>query len=307
MSRLVSFGLAAVLGCCLPASADEPAKPKGDEGAILASVQSYVAAYNRGDAKAVAEHWIEEGEWISPQGQRLHGRKAIQQGLERLFQANRGVKLETPSPKIRLLCAEVAVEEGATQVTRPGQTPSTSTYLAIHVKRNGKWKLESVRETELPAPPQDNPLQELQWMVGQWLDASQESTVAMSVRWTGNQRFLCASFKLSAPGTEDLAGTQIIGWDPAAKTIRSWVFDSDGGFGEGEWSRQGNRWTVRLSMVLPDGSLASATNVYTLVNQDTYLWHSVGRQVDGHDLPNIEEVKVVRTSATPTETQSKGR
>ena len=29
--------------------------------------------------------------------------------------------------------------------------------------------------------------------------------------------------------------TQRIGWDPAAKQIRSWEFDSEGGFGEGTW------------------------------------------------------------------------
>jgi len=35
-----------------------------------------------------------------------------------------------------------------------------------------------------------------------------------------------------------MAGMQIIGWGPAAKQMRSWVFDSDGGFGTVIWSKK---------------------------------------------------------------------
>ena len=48
----------------------------------------------------------------------------------------------------------------------------------------------------------------------------------------------------------DMAGMQIIGWDPAAKQIRSWVFDSDGAFGEGVWNKQGNRWYIQSTGTL---------------------------------------------------------
>jgi hypothetical protein len=34
-------------------------------------------------------------------------------------------------------------------------------------------------------------------------------------------------------------GTQWIGWDPAAKQIRSWSFEADGGYGESVWTKQG--------------------------------------------------------------------
>ncbi len=59
-------------------------------------------------------------------------------------------------------------------------------------------------------------------------------------------------------------GSQIIGWDPYAQTIRSWLFDSDGGFGVGRWTPAGNRWTVKTLSVLPDGRRGSATNIYEL-------------------------------------------
>ena len=39
-------------------------------------------------------------------------------------------------------------------------------------------------------------------------------------------------------------------------------------------------------------------NVFTPVDDNTFIWKALGRQVDGQYLPNIEEVKVVRKAAT---------
>ena len=91
-----------------------------------------------------------------------------------------------------------------------------------------------------------------------------------------------------------MAGMQIIGWDPAAKQIRSWVFDSDGGFAEGRWAKKGNRWTITTKGITPDGRKASSVNVITYVDDNRFKWQSVSRIADGELLPNIDEVVVVR-------------
>ena len=87
---------------------------------------------------------------------------------------------------------------------------------------------------------------------------------------------------------------QVIGWDPVAKTIRSWVFDSQGGFGEGTGSRKGNEWVVKLSSVLSTGEKASAINTYTYVDDNMFTFQSDGREVGGEPMPDIEAVTVVR-------------
>ena len=74
------------------------------------------------------------------------------------------------------------------------------------------------------APASDTPLSELDWLIGDWVDQGEGATLASSVTWTKNKTFLNYSFKASAPGEEDLEGTQVIGWDPANETIRSWMF-----------------------------------------------------------------------------------
>ena len=76
------------------------------------------------------------------------------------------------------------------------------------------------------------------------------------------------------------------------------MFDSDGGFGEGTWSKKGNSWIVKFNQVLPDGRKASATNIYTLIDANTFTWKSIGRKVGDEFLPNVEEVKIVRKTAS---------
>jgi len=130
------------------------------------------------------------------------------------------------------------------------------------------------------------------------VDDSPEVDDSATVKWTKNKTFLTYAFKISESGSDDvLEGTQIIGWDPSARTIRSWMFDSDGGIGEGTWSKKDNVWVVKFNQILPDGRKASATNVYSLVDGKTFNWKSIGRKLDGKFIPNIDEVKMVRKTA----------
>jgi len=291
------------LSCLLPllvaaggvAAGADPDKRAPDRAAIEKALESYVSAYNRGDAKAVAALWSESGEWLSPGGERIQGRKAIEQAMRDFFAKGKGVKVEVVDPKVRFIASDVAIEEGTARVIVPGEPPSESSYLAVHVKKDGKWRLDTVRETELPGDSAaSEKLQQLEWMVGDWIDASPDSTNEISVKWTKNKAFLSCSFRVTAPGEDALEGTQVIGWDPAEGVIRSWMFDSDGGFGQGVWSQKDDRWMVKFSQVLADGRKASATNIYRPIDAGAYSWQSIGRQVDGQFAPNIEEIKVVR-------------
>jgi hypothetical protein len=94
-----------------------------------------------------------------------------------------------------------------------------------------------------------------------------------------------------------MAGMQIVGWDPVAKQIRSWVFDSDGGFSEGKWKRKGDRWLIQQVGTLPDGGKSSAVNVLKKVDNNSFTWQSIERSVDGEPLPNVDEVLIVRKPA----------
>jgi uncharacterized protein (TIGR02246 family) len=281
-----------------------PAKTS-EEDTIRAVVDSYVAAYNRGDAQAVADHWSDKGIWTSPSGDRIQGRAAIAKELTKMFAETRGVQIDVDAPKIHFATPDVAVEEGTVYVRRPNETAEASTYVAIHVKTPAGWKLDSVHETEVEVTGTTvavaaaaSPIEALAWLVGSWSDQSEEAAFAAEISWTKNRTFLNFNFKADAENLDELEGVQVIGWDAAGGTIRSWMFDSDGGFGEGTWTHDGKNWMVKFRQTLPDGRVATATNVYTLIDDNKISWRSIGRKVGDEFLPNVDDVVLVRKPAS---------
>jgi hypothetical protein len=95
-------------------------------------------------------------------------------------------------------------------------------------------------------------------------------------------------------GRPAMSATQRIGWDPLAKILRTWVFDSEGGFSEGVYSQDGDQWIVKMTGVTHDGKLHSSTNVTTIVNKDRRTWESRDRMIAGETQPDIEETTIVR-------------
>ena len=148
-------------------------------------------------------------------------------------------------------------------------------------------------------PPRTIISKELDWLVGEWVDESDEAVVHTTCQWSDNQAFLLRSFRLRVRGKDEMSGTQRIGWDPRLKQIRSWVFDSDGGFSEGLWTRDGERWVIKTAGVLKDGRSASATNILTRINRDHARWASVDRTLGGEVLADAEEIALVRTPPQP--------
>ena len=153
--------------------------------------------------------------------------------------------------------------------------------------------MKSLREA-VAAPSHYEQLKELEWLVGEWVDQDENSSINTVCQWTKNKNFLSRSFAVSIADSIQLEGTQVIGWDPTRSVIRSWMFDSDGGFSVGLWTREGDRWTIRTLQILAGGEKASSVNILTRVNDDKFTWESVNREVDGEVLPNIDQVTVAR-------------
>src|SRR5262249_44344843 len=105
-------------------------------------------------------------------------------------------------------------------------------------------------------------------------------------------------FKVKINGENAMQVSQRIGWDPIAKQIRSWVFDSEGGFGESLWSRDGDSWVIKATGVRPDGKTASATNVLVPAGKDGYVVRARDRMV-GDEVSPPTEFKVVRKPPQP--------
>ncbi|MGE3778217.1 MAG: SgcJ/EcaC family oxidoreductase [Pirellulaceae bacterium] len=268
-----------------------------EAAAIRERADAYVAAYNRRDAAALASLWSENAVYVNRDtGERIQGRDAIAAMFRELFQAGGETGLRVSIEAIRLITPEVAIEDGRAEFTSAEGNAMASTYTAVHVKQAGTWYLDSVRETEMPAPSSapSGRLEDLGWLVGEWLDQDDSTTVRTTWEWAKNKHFLVSHFRVGVADHVELEGTQIIGWDPVAGSIRSWVFDSEGGFGEGAWRQTGNQWTVESTSTMSDGSQGSATSVYTLLDANRFTWKSVERRINGEMQPDIDEVIIQR-------------
>src|SRR5690606_12736883 len=95
-----------------------------EEIAIHKTIDSYVAAFNQGDAKAVAAHWSPRGEMITPAGERLEGRRQLVQSFAAYFAEAANAKLELAETQIVLISPSVARETGIARVLIPEQEPS---------------------------------------------------------------------------------------------------------------------------------------------------------------------------------------
>lgn len=288
LSWLALCAAAALSGS--PLYADRPA----DEAAIRASAQAYAAAFTRRDAKALAAFWAPDAVHVVG-GQKVAGREAIEKAFAALFAEAGEARLQVKINSLRFVTDDVAIEDGTALVRRPGEATEESQYTAVHVRKDGKWLLDSVRETESPAAASPfDMLKELDWMVGDWVDDNDEATVRTSVKWMGNGAFLVRTFRIAIGDRVQLEGGQIVGYDPVKKQIRSWAFDSDGGFSEGLWTRDGNEWTVRSKNTLADGRQGTATTVFRYIDENRFGWKSIARDLEGELLPNVDEVEVVR-------------
>lgn len=129
-----------------------------------------------------------------------------------------------------------------------------------------------------------------------WVDQDDQATIDTKCQWSKNQNFIIRSFQISIANEINLSGMQFIGWDPSEQKIRSWVFDSDGGFGHAIWAKRENRWVISAVATLPDGRKSTSVNIITPLDQDSMTWQATGREVDGEILPNIAAVTVKRVT-----------
>lgn len=265
--------------------------------ALKAANQAFVKAFNHRDASAIAEMWDEDGDYIDETGTHYVGRDAIHDEFENYFHSSYGRKIKVHANSIRFLRPDIVLIDGTSEVDpAPEGKPVVGRFSAIRIKKDGKWLLTSVRESAEEVPSNYEHLKPLEWMIGEWVDREDSSSIYTSAVWSKNKNFILRKFKVNLKGRIVLSGTQRVGWDPIRKQIKSWTFDTDGGVAEGYWSRHGSNWVVQKVGVLQDGTRASATNTYIFNenDEDSFLWKSENRIVGNIHEPDIDQVKVVR-------------
>jgi uncharacterized protein (TIGR02246 family) len=299
----LSFTLAAIVFAAEPTATPSPQSTSSAQAANSSSpeIQSitqldkdYEAAYNRGDANAVAALYTNDAEYVDEGGKVVSGRDIVEKLLAEKFASNPGAKLEIDVKSVRLLSPDVAVEKGIATIAAPDGQQGISVYAAVHLKRAGNWKISRLSETTGPSASTEasSRLQDLAWMVGYWHDEADDLKLETNVYWTQGQNFLTRRFNVFRTDGQETEGWEVIGWDSVTQEIRSWAFDTDGGFGDRFWTKEGNGWLIEAVNTLPDGSQTTAEHVITKVDDDHYTWQSGNRSADGVLLPPITVARV---------------
>lgn len=295
MRRLIlQLGLCLVLfsSCDRINSSEQPSE-------ATALFEQYTEAFNRHDSDAMGEFWSVNGHRIHPRtGEVSEGRAAIKEALKEMFEEGKADKLQVKIIKTSPPEDGVIHVLGRFKVTFSDGKPARESAVSVQfVKEDGAWKIDEVREISADAPSSHiEHLKALDFLIGSWEDQDEDVTIKSKARFDRYRNFIIQKFIIEVYDQPLVDGYQIIGWDPVAKKIRSWMFDSDGGFGEGTWKKKGEKWYVESSFTLSDGKKASAINIYTPIDEKSYSWASEDRDVGGELLPNIEPVTVIRVT-----------
>lgn len=276
----------------------------GAEVAIRKSAQAFTEAYAAHDAKAIAAAFTADGEFINEDGHVLGGKQAIQAHFEGLFQNLPEARVRLKVESVKLVAPNVAIEEGTAEtMLGEAEEVQTSRYVALHVKQGNDWLIARSRDFAAESAPvsHHDRLRQLEWLVGDWIDESADALISTTCRWADGENFLLQEFSARFGRRPIVNGSTRIGWDPLTKQVRSWTFDSDGGFSEGLWTRTEGMWIMKSNGVTSDGRTTSATTIVRKVDGDTISWESRDRVVGEEMQDDIPPILVKRRGPLPAE------
>lgn len=279
----------------LPAAVAQDAKsdgPPADVAAIRAASTAYRAALAKGDEAAIRAAWTADGDIVDGWGNRLLANDPA--ALTGLPSGGPRPEFRFGESRLRFITPDVAVEDGTVDAILPGmETPIEGWFSAVWARKDGAWKLASLREAERPLPADADMLADLGWMVGDWkllvdaaADAEQPDAPAMEmqVRWDAGRSYLIRDARVPVAGEAEFVEVhQRIGWDPLVRRIRSWSFSSDGGRGEATWFRDGDSWVAVQTAVLPTGRQETAVNIYSYDGRDRCVWRMLPDALETDD------------------------
>lgn len=269
----------------------------GDEAGVRAALAAYGTAQKTGDLNAILSFWAPDADFTDDSGEVVRGRDNI----GKLFAANLAdlkagrstVKLDS----LRFLSPDVATLEGQVEFTPASGVAEVNRFSAVMTHRGNRWIIASARDLpETNAQTADRFVSELKWLVGEWHASDRGTTVTLTVKPELDGKFAFAKYDIKGPN-HALVVYQMIGFDPVNGTLRSWIFDSRGNFGEAEWARENAIWSSDSTTVLATGQVGSSINSIQMLGPNQFKWRSASREVDGQPLPD-QELTYTRAGAS---------
>ena len=278
-----------------------PPKPAPEIAAMEELATNLAQAFNKHEAKSFASLFSADGEYVDEAGIVVHGRAAIEEDFTGVFKTNPESSIKLAVTSTRRVAPSVVAVDGRSEFTKAKGALAVKGHFSFFATKEGeKWLMASLRELSDGDPKTHREqVKQLEWLVGEWIDEGADSHVHFSCRWDDGGNFLIRDFEVHFAGQPTMKGTQRIGYDPLTGKLKSWVFDSAGGYSDGFFHREGKSWTLHASGATAEGQMASGANVFTRIDDHRMLWGAVDRVVGGEQISDMPVVTIVKKPPPP--------
>jgi|LakMenEpi03Aug12_release.lakeMendotaPanAssembly.Ray.scaffolds.fasta_scaffold01460_8 uncharacterized protein (TIGR02246 family) len=267
---------------------------------VQADTAKFTAAFNGAKVDELIGLFSPKAEFVDEEGTIYQGTEEIKALFAAFFEKFPGAQLTMEADSVRPLGDKLIIEEGVRQIAIPNtDNDATLRYIAVHVKDGDAWKLAMVREfANDPAPTPYDYLMPLSMLEGDWVDENPAGVTRVSYRWNEEKTFLLGEYVVQIGDRPAMKSSQRLGWDPVQLKIRSWTFDSDGGFSEGTWTATDEGWIVKSTATLPNGQTGSATLTISVKDDDQISVKSFDRII-GDVVEEPFEITITRRPPEP--------
>jgi uncharacterized protein (TIGR02246 family) len=261
----------------------------GDEQGVKEAIASFGRAFEAGEAEAAGRLLSSGSELVGEDGSIVRGRDSIQTALTSHFAANPRVKIESVSNTVRFPSRDTAAVEGLIRVVHPDSGTSHNRFEIHCVREDGKWLLSLIHEW----PHEQAALLDLEWLIGTWKSKQENTEVETTYEWFGEKAFIRANFTIREKD-KSYTGMQMIGVDRETGLLRTWIFEANGGVGEGLALQDAKQWVFESATELTSGDVLEATNILVRIDGNTFTWQPLDLSINGEQFGNLPPVKVTR-------------
>lgn len=274
------------------------AAPQQNSAVAKRILDQLLAAYQKTDSKTLAGLFTADGEYIDSKGIVFHGRKAIDDEFAAFFKEMPGTAIEIDLNATRSIAKGVIASDGLTRFKRTSASvPAVGACHVVFVQEGDAWLIASLHEddvTESKSASHHDQVSQLEWLIGDWIGEGSHSHVHFTCRWDGSKNYILRDFSVQIAGEKAVSGTQFIGYDPVAGHLKTWIFDSAGGFSDGYFHHDRDAWVVRTSGVTSDGHIASQTALIKPIDKNRMTLETTDRVIGGVRVADPEKVTIVR-------------
>ena len=275
--------------------------------ALAANAQAYVNAHNEGNAEALANLFIADGEIILSTGEIVSGRAEIEQFYGDLFAGEKRPRAALEAGSVRFITPKLAIEDGTLHVTRPSGEVISHHYTSTQVQQDdGSWLTASIRDEIEDVAPASEKLLPLEWLIGDWIIEKNGLRIFLTYKWSDDGPFIDGKAVTEMAGEKNTSSTYRIGWNNNRDNYISWAFDSFGGHIISQWTKNNSGWLLRASGVTADGEVNHSTQtIEPDPSLQHYTWTTRDQTIAGNTLPDGSVRVVKRPPNAEAKTEAK--